>query len=329
MTKNPLVAALVFAGAVYITVKGGDWFVDAASWIAESFGIPKLIVGATVVSFATTLPEMLVSSFAAADAHRTGIVDTVDMAIGNAVGSVTANIGLIMAIALIAMPMAVKRKDYLSKSLLMLGAAATVASIGVAFGNFPVWGSIFLLLFFILAMWENISIAVSEMKFSRQSEERAEKSGAEIRKNIILFILGAAAIVVGAELLKDSGKSIAEAMGIEQRIIGITIVAIGTSLPELVTTVISIAKKQFSMSVGNIIGANIIDLALILPISSLVYGNVLPVQSAVYIDLVACLAVGLVALVPTLISGKFSRWQGFTLLTVYSGYLAYSCFFNG
>ena len=107
---------LLFAVGIILIVKGGDYFVDAASWMAEVSGIPKLIVGATVVSFATTLPELLVSAFAAAQGK-------VDMSIGNAVGSVTANLGLIMAIALICMPTVIKRRDYMLKSCLMLGAA--------------------------------------------------------------------------------------------------------------------------------------------------------------------------------------------------------------
>lgn len=117
-----LVGVLFLLGIVLI-VKGGDSFVDAASWMAEASGIPKLIVGATVVSLATTLPEMLVSAMAAAEGK-------VDMSIGNAVGSVTANIGLIMVISLLCMPAVIKRRDYIGKSVLMLAAAAIIAVAG-------------------------------------------------------------------------------------------------------------------------------------------------------------------------------------------------------
>ena len=206
------VTLLWFCVGVIFIVKGGDFFVDAASWLAETFGIPKLIVGATVVSFATTLPELLVSSFAAAEGK-------VDMAIGNAVG-----------------------------------------------------------------------------------------------------------IVVGAQLLVDHGSELARIIGVPERIIGVTVIAIGTSLPELVTTLTAIAKGQSSLSVGNIIGANIIDLTLILPVCALISGGALPVSRTVaMIDLPACLLVGFIALVPALVKKRFMRWQGFTLLGVYAVYLFITC----
>ena len=127
------IAILLLVLGIALIVKGGDFFVDAASWFAEVSGIPKLIVGATVVSFATTLPELLVSAFAAVEARATGNAGLVDMAIGNAVGSVTANLGLIFAIALIAMPTVIRRKDYLLKMLLMLGASTAVVAFSLLF----------------------------------------------------------------------------------------------------------------------------------------------------------------------------------------------------
>ena len=139
---------LFLVGIVFI-VKGGDFFVDAASWIAEVSGIPKLIVGATIVSLATTLPEMLVSVMAAAKG-------SVDMAIGNAVGSVTANIGLIMAISLICMPGIIKRADYLMKSVLMLAASILIVLSGVA-GEMGTAITIAMMIIFFFFLWENVS----------------------------------------------------------------------------------------------------------------------------------------------------------------------------
>ncbi|HCH28355.1 MAG TPA: transporter, partial [Ruminococcaceae bacterium] len=123
MSLSVIITVVLFILGIFLVVKGGDYFVDAASWIAEVSGIPKLIIGATVVSLATTLPEMLVSVMAAAQGK-------VDMSIGNAVGSVTANIGLIMAISLICIPSIIKRKDYMLKSILMLSAAAIIVGCG-------------------------------------------------------------------------------------------------------------------------------------------------------------------------------------------------------
>ncbi|MBS6702572.1 MAG: calcium/sodium antiporter [Clostridiales bacterium] len=316
-----LLVILLFAVGIILIVKGGDYFVDAASWMAEVSGIPKLIVGATVVSFATTLPELLVSAFAAAQGK-------VDMSIGNAVGSVTANLGLIMAIALICMPTLIKRRDYMLKSCLMLGAALFLVIFGAG-GELALIPSILLLVVFIVAMAENIH----EARLGMREEEREEEAGLkqkpapkEIALNIIKFIVGTVGIVLGAQLLIDNGSELARFIGVPERIIGVTIIAIGTSLPELVTTITAIAKKQASLSVGNIIGANIIDLTLILPISAMIYGGGLPVSRQVaMIDLPACLLVGCIAVIPALISQKFRRSQGIVLLFTYAAYVVITC----
>ena len=309
-----MIILLFLVGIVFI-VKGGDFFVDAASWIAEVSGIPKLIIGATIVSLATTLPEMLVSVMAAAKG-------SVDMAIGNAVGSVTANIGLIMGISLVCMPAVIKRMDYLMKSVLMLTAAALIVVSGFM-GQTGMAISVVLIVVFVLFLWENITSAKRAMKEGEEGEERRKISGSkEIAVNLAKFAAGAVGIVWGADLLVDNGSALAAMVGIPERVIGVTIIAVGTSLPELITTVTAIAKKQSSLSVGNILGANIIDLTLILPLSAFVSGKPLPIaQTSARLDLPACLAVGCIALIPAMISEKFCRWQGALLLAVYGVYL--------
>ena len=323
-----LITILLFAIGLVMIIKGGDFFVDAATWFAEISGIPKLIVGATVVSFATTLPELLVSTFAAIQGRNLADTAKVDMAIGNAVGSVTAHIGLIMALALIFMPAVIRRKDYLLKSALMLGAAViiTIASAGGALGWIP---SILLILIFATAMTENVCAAVGTMRADRAAGLRDERP-AIARKTLIVniakFVVGVIGIVWGADLLVDEGSALAALIGIPEGIIGVTVIAVGTSLPELVTTLTAIAKKQSDLSVGNIIGANIIDLTMILPINMIAFGDKLPFSAqAARLDLPACLLVGLIAVVPALISAKFRRWQGFVLLAVYFTYVTVSC----
>lgn len=309
---------LFIAGVVFV-VKGGDYFVDAASWIAEVSGIPKLIIGATIVSVATTLPEMLVSVMAAMQGK-------VDMSIGNAIGSVTANIGLIMAIALIFMPGMIKRRDYLLKSVLMLSAAGIIVACGFM-GEVNIIFSFVLLAIFIIFLWENISAA----RYTLSTRPVEQKDGALTDKNtviinIIKFFVGAVGIVWGADLLVDNGSELARLIGISERIIGVTLVAVGTSLPELITTVTAIAKKQSALSVGNILGANIMDLTLIMPLSALISGQSLPVSAtSARIDLPACLLVGLIAVVPAMARSKFSRWQGFLLMAIYTIYVICTC----
>lgn len=340
-------AILLFVVGLILIIKGGDFFVDAASWIAKVSGIPELIIGATIVSIATTLPELLVSVMAA-------VQGKVDMATGNAVGSVTANVALIMAISIICMPSTIKRKDYTFKSITLMLSAGLVCICGVV-GNVNIWLSIVMLIIFVAFMVDNVIVAKKSMTTSSKEvienlastdmteirenptdnalevkEVKADVShkptGKEITINIIKFIVGAAAIVYGADLLVDNGSILASAMGISERIISVTLIAVGTSLPELVTTITAIAKKQSSLSVGNIIGANIIDLTLIMPLCSIISGEALPIaRQAAIIDLPVCLFVCALALIPMLISGKFKRWQGIAMLVVYVAYIIVTC----
>ena len=309
---------LVVAGLVLI-IKGGDWFVDSAAWIAEVSGIPKLIVGATVVSFATTLPELLVSSFAAAEGN-------VSISIGNAVGSVTANIGLILAVGLIFMPTVVKRGDYLFKSILMLGGGALLFFLTLS-GELHLVPALSLVALFVIFMVDNVRRARGEKGKEQKKEKRKIESGREVAVNVLKFIFGVLGIVVGADLLSDNGEALALQLGVPARIVAITVIAVGTSLPELVTTITAIVKKQNELSFGNIIGANIIDIALILPVSAaLSKGGVLKVDnmSSVLIDIPVMLGFGAVALVPMLITGRFRRWQGILLLVLYIAYIVLS-----
>lgn len=313
---------MIFLAGIILIVKGGDWFVDAASWIAEVSGIPKLIVGATIVSLATTLPELLVSAMAASQGK-------VDMAVGNAVGSVTANLGLIMAISVICMPVAIRRGDYLIKSLLMIAAAGVLAW-GSGGGEIGLFLSLPLIVIFAAFTYENLHSARRAMQFSGPGDLGPLCAATPRKKAIffqcIKFSIGAVAVVIGADLLVDSSSAIARLAGVSERIIGVTIVAIGTSLPELVTTITAIAKRQSALSVGNILGANILDLTLILPLSALISRKPLPVPAAsAAIDLPACLLVGAIAVIPAMVTARFRRWQGIALLAVYGGYLWMTC----
>ena len=306
-----LVYVLFFAG-IALVVKGGDVFVDAASWIARAMNIPTFIIGATIVSVATTMPEMLVSAIAAGQGKT-------DMAIGNAVGSVTANIGLILAVAMIAMHIAFPRKRFLPQSVLMIVTAA-VLYVGSLAGALSPWASTVLAVIFVGFMAYNVFTAKKDMKGGDEQREKPEKK--EYIKNIVLFVVGAAAIVLGSQLMVNNGSEIAARLGVPDRIIAVTLIAVGTSLPELVTTITSIVKKESGLSVGNIIGANIIDMSLVLPICSLVSGRPIPVSaSALQMDLPVCLGISCLALVPMMIRQKGSRLLGVLVLTSYLAYV--------
>ena len=319
---SPVLVFILFGVGLVCIIKGGDWFVDAASWIAEVSGIPHFIVGATVVSLATTLPEVLVSVMAAASG-------SVEMATGNAIGSVTANTGMILGISIVAMPVAIQRRKYLPKTLLFIGSIVLLWALSLRLpsteGELNLIGSLIMMAVFIFFIIENVAEAKKEIGSS--TVEKAPTDKKTVIKNIALFIIGAAGIVIGSRLLVDNGTVIAkDILGIPERIVSLTMVAIGTSLPELVTTITAIAKKQSALSVGNIVGANIIDMVLILPLCAFISGGTLPVYaSTLWVDLPISFAVAVICLVPALIKGKLMRWQGILSLAVYAGYVVYLC----
>ena len=338
--------AILFVAGLALIIKGGDWFVDSASWIAEVLGVPKFVIGATIVSIATTLPELIVSVAAT-------IKGNVDMAAGNAIGSVTANTAMIMGVFIICMPFTVKRKEFTPKAVLMF-----LASLGLVLGciftakrpmtfegetndyySLATYGTIALIIIFIIFFIENFismknatpQIEPSPTNIGLQEEDdivptKENVTKADWVKNVAFFIIGAAGTVIGAELLVNAGTVLAEDIHIPQRIISVIAVAIGTSLPELVTTITALRKKEGALSVGNILGANIIDLTLILPICSFISmgqgnGALAVSASSVTVDMVVCLGAIVVAVLPTIITGKFRRWQGAVMLLGYIGYV--------
>lgn len=313
---------LLFAAGLLCIIKGGDLFVDAASWIAEASGIPKFIIGATVVSFATTMPEMLVSVFAALQGNA-------DIAVGNAVGSVTANVGLIMCVALICMECAMTRKQFGVKACLLL--AAILALFGFTRdGQLSVLESVLILVIFVGFLVESLIAARQEQGSELPAqEERPKIDKKTVLLNIGKFLLGAAGIVLGAQLLIDNGSALARMLGVPDAVIAATMIAIGTSLPELVTTLTAIKKKQASLSVGNIIGANIMDLTLIMPLCAVIQGKSMTVErQGMLLDIPACLIICAAALIPALVQGKFKRWIGYLIGGLYIAYLIimFTCF---
>lgn len=304
----------LFLVGLVLIVKGGDWFLDGAVWIAEATGVPRFIIGATIVSLATTLPELTVSV--------TGVLaGEVDLAVGNAVGSVTANLGLILGISVVCIPSVVSRRQLNLKALLMVAGAAALLVLCRA-GVLAFLPSLVLFAIFLVYLANNIQDARSSMTESRDRPGRRTTSYRKTAMKLAMFAVGIAAIVVGSRLLIRYGSDLALLLGVPASIIGVTMVAIGTSLPELVTTLTAIAKREASMSVGNIIGANVIDLTMILPICSAVSGGRLTLgRQTTALDLPVCLAMCCVAVLPPLARGRFYRWQGVLMLALYAGYL--------
>ena len=312
---NIWMTVLLFLVGLVLIVKGGDWFLDGAVWIAESTGVPRFIIGATIVSLATTLPELTVSV--------TGVLQgEVDLAVGNAVGSVTANLGLILGISVVCIPSVVSKKQFNLKAVLMVSGAALLLVLcrggGLAF--LPS-----MLLFVIFAVYLGNNIVDARQGMAERREEhpgRRTVSHRQMTMKLGLFVAGIAAIVIGSRLLINYGSELALLLGVPSSIIGVTLVAVGASLPELVTTVTAIIKKEASMSVGNIIGANVIDLTLILPVCSMLSGGTLSIAAqTTALDLPVCLLLCLVSVLPPLLKGRFYRWQGVLMLVLYAAYM--------
>ena len=319
-----LVNVLLFALGLVLLIKGGDWFVDAATGLARRFKIPELLIGATVVSIGTTLPEVMVSATSAAE----GIGG---IAYGNAIGSIICNTSLIAAITIAIKPSKVDRAALKLPVIFFFAAAAFYCAVAYIFGEFSRIVGVILLLIFAAYM----TLTVLQMKKSPAPPELVEPEEAKAAKaaegnkqlirDIIFLVVGAALIAVGARLLVDNGTAIAEELGVPSAVIGLTFVALGTSLPELVTAITSLVKGHGSLSLGNIIGANLFNLVLVngvsvvvgpfdVPAETLVFGN-LPLSFV--LDIPVMLAVMLIMTLPALIKGKLSRVQGIGLLAIY------------
>lgn len=311
------VIILLFLLGLALIIKGGDYFVDAASWIAEASGVPKFLIGATIVSLGTTMPELLVSLMASASG-------SIGIAVGNAVGSVTANVGLIMGISVVCIAAAINRREQ-GFNLVMMAAAIALLLVFSLGGSLSIAGSIVLLIMFVTYMVQSVLSARKAMK-ADTGEEKPATDRKTVITNVIKFAVGVAGIVIGARLMVDYGTALARLLGVPESIIGATLVAVGTSLPELVTTITAIVKKQSSLSIGNIVGANIIDLTLILPLCSVVSGKALPIlRQNIVLDMPFCLGLVLLAVLPPLITSRFHKLQGVSMLLIYAVYVALLC----
>lgn len=316
----------LFAFGLILLIKGGDMFVDGASNIAKRFHLPELLIGATVVSIGTTLPEVMVSSIAAAGGSG-------GIAYGNALGSIICNTALIAAITLSVKPGKADRSTMVLPVCFFFGSAVFYAACAYFLGGFPLWSGIVLLSAFAVYM----VLTVLQMKRAPAAPEGADVSLPEAEesvegsfiKDIIWLVAGAALIALGAILVKDNAEFIAAEIGIPSSVIGITIVAIGTSLPELVTAITALAKGHGALSLGNIIGANLFNLVLVsgaaitiapfdLPSAMTVGG----INASLVIDIPVAFAVMLILTVPALIRQKLSRVQGITLLLIYAAFTA-------
>ncbi len=342
-----LVPVLMLIVGFVLLIKGGDWFVDGASGIARRFHLPEILIGATVVSIGTTLPEVMVSAGAAFQGSGS-------IAYGNAIGSIICNTALIAALTIAIKPGEAARKSLILPVSFFFASTAVYCLCAYVFGTFTRQMGIILLSVFVVYMIATVlrmkktavsidTVNAEEYIGALTSEEELEAMSGEdfvveskekgtkdnIFKDIIMLVFGAVLIAFGADFLVDNAIIIAENFGVSEKVIGLTIVALGTSLPELVTAITSLIKGHGSLSLGNIIGANLFNLVLVsgaaisispfdVPVSGLIGG----VNSSLVLDIPVMFFVMAVLTVPTLIKQKLSRWQGIVLLLVYIGFCA-------
>lgn len=311
MTPTVIIATLLFCIGLWLTMHGGDRFVDAASRIAQASGVPRFVVGATIVSLCTTAPELFVSVLAA-------LRGAGGLAVGNAVGSTACNTGLILGLSALLAPAAIAQRELCSKGLIML-AAALCLIVFTADGVLQPLES--LLLLAVLAAFLTLSLR-SAGQGRRQNEYRLQLDRHQARQTGAAFVLGAAAVLLGARLMVDNGVVLARLIGLPESVIGLTLMAVGTSLPELMTALAAIRRRESALSVGNILGANILDLTLILPACAAVSGGSLPVAVETPMrDLPVTFALMLLAVLPAGISGRLRRTQGWLMLCLYTLYI--------
>ncbi len=309
-------ALILFAVGVVLLIKGGDWFVDGAVGIAKRFRVPEIIIGATVVSIGTTLPEVMVSVTAAV--NNNGAI-----AYGNAIGSIICNTALIAALTIAIRPAPVDKKTIVTPVIFFFVSAAIYMVAAYIFGRFDRWLGIVMLLVFAVYMGSTIYNGFKNPVQEQQEEEEAA-SGSFV-KEVILIVVGAALIAVGADMLEGSSVSLATLAGIPTEVVGVTVVALCTSLPELVTAVTALIKGYGALSLGNIIGANIFNLVLVSGTAVTISPFVIPEGSKLFgyntsqlIEIPLMVTVMALMTLPPLVKGKLKRWQGVTLLCIYA-----------
>lgn len=310
---------LLFAVGVILLIKGGDWFVDSAVGIAKRFKVPEIIIGATVVSIGTTLPEVMVSVTAAL--NNNGAI-----AYGNAIGSIICNTSLIAALTIAIRPAPVNKKAIVTPVVFFFISAAIYVAAAYVFGRFDRWMGFVMLLVF--AVYMTMTIRNGFKNPVQHDEEEEQTEGGSLIKDLIVLVISAGLIAVGADMLEGSSVSLATMAGIPTEVVGVTIVALCTSLPELVTAVTALLKGHGALSLGNIIGANIFNLVLVSGAAVTLSPFAVPEGSKLLgyntsLIMEIPLMVGVMALMtlPALFKGKLGRWQGVALLSIYVAFV--------
>ncbi|MFV0429214.1 MAG: calcium/sodium antiporter [Arachnia sp.] len=305
-----LSVGFIVAGLVLL-VAGGEALVRGASSLARRFDVSALVVGLTVVSLATSAPELAVTTGSV-------LAGAPDLAVGNVVGSNIANLLLVLGVGAVVVPLSVERQLVRKDLPIMVGFGALLLLFSLDGGLGRIDGAILLGLYIVLT--------VATVFFARKAkvDHPIEAVGMRPLWQIVLLIVGGVvALVGGAQLLVTGAVRIATALGLSGLIVGLTIVAIGTSLPELAVTVVAVRQRQVDIAVGNVVGSNIANIGLVLGLPSLVGGSIPVAPAAVALDIPLMLAITVVFGFLAFTGMRIVRWEGALFLALYAAYLTY------
>jgi len=299
-----------------LLILGADWLVNGASSIAKKFHIPEIIIGLTIVSIGTSMPELFVSTTSALEGLS-------DMSIGNVVGSNLCNLLLILGLSTIIKPVKFQKETRLFEIPMCLIFTVIFIVLCNTGGTINKVEAVLLLLLFLLFIIYTIFMAKKQSSQEKQKEVKTQKKLLPILKDILWIVLGVIGLKIGGDLAVDNAVNIANYFGVSEKIIGLTILAVGTSLPELVTSVTAAIKGNSDIAIGNIIGSNIFNMLLIIGVAAFI--NPISYNFSYNMDLmvlvVATLILALFPVIPP--KNEMSRANGIIYFLMYVGYIGY------
>lgn len=319
----PFAVILLILGFAFL-VKGADAFVEGCSSIAKRFQVPSLIIGMTIVAMGTSLPETAVSITASVTGNNA-------LAVSNAVGSNIFNLMIVVGVCAILTPVAVRRETLkidFPFSIVCAVLLLALGAIGMTLGH--VDGALFIVLFVIFILYmiksaqnsrkDNKDMGVEEAEYALEAEEIQIMP---VPKSIIFIVLGCAAIAFGSDWVVDGATTIAEAMGVSQTLIGLTVVAFGTSLPELATSIMAAKKNEVDMALGNAIGSNIFNILMVLGIAAAISPMAFITENI--IDIVILIAFSAIVWIMAWTKHELSKKEGWVMVILYAVYVVYIC----
>lgn len=317
-----LKSAIILVIGFVLLIKGADFFVEGSSSVAKKFNVPSLIIGMTIVAMGTSLPELAVSVTASMTGNNT-------LAVSNVAGSNIFNLMVVCGACALFAPLTIEKNTLLKEfpfSIICAGLLVVLGFLGMSLGR--VDGIIFLVIFIVYLLW-----MIRSAKQARNAEDKLEKEEEEFVEEEIkilpmwkclLFIVGGMiAIKFGGDFVVDGASAIAAGFGLSQTLIGLTIVALGTSLPELVTSIVAARKDEVDMALGNVIGSNIFNILLILGVAAAISPITFLMENI--IDIVILIVMSLVVWIFAWTSKEINRKEGIAMLLMYAVYMVYIC----